>query len=223
MKKKLFQIFLFGLFSANSYAQQITIKNIESRMITHQGIEFIGELKDVSNDKYSYSNWSNQGILFVDSKAYYLSNINFNITTNSFESRINRDQLFSYKSSSLDSVSLNNHLYKKIRDSFYEVLFKKGNNLFLKRYDIAYKQGIRNRLDGTVGKSSAYVTYKYLIEYENEFRQIEFNKRSILSLVEDDFQNVLEEFIDNENLSYKRENDIVKILEFMFKNSAKMI
>ncbi|MFZ2431985.1 MAG: hypothetical protein WAW57_12630 [Lutibacter sp.] len=223
MKISILISFIFYLVCANSYAQQITIKNIESRLVTHQGVEFIGELRNVSNDKYSYSNWSNQGVLFLNSNAYYLSNINYNITTNAFESRVSKNQLFSFKSSMLDSVSVNNHLYKKISDSFYEVLLENGNNLFLKKWDIAYQPGVENRLDGTVGKSNALVIFKYLVKFEDEVTQIEFNKNSILSLVENDFQKVLEEFIDKEKLSYKRESDIVKILIFMFNNSGKMI
>lgn len=221
--KYFFRILFFYLFCTNSYAQQVTIKNIESRLVTHQGVEFIGELKDMKNDKYTNLNWSNQGVLFLDSKAYHLSNINFNITTNSFESRVNKNQLFSFKSSYLDSVSLNGHLYKKIRDSFYEVLLENGNNSFLKKYDIAYQPGIENRLDGTVGKSNALVVFKYLVQIEDKFTLLEFDKKSILSLVKDDFLPILEEFIEKEKLSYKRENDIVKILELVFKNSGKMI
>ncbi|MDO9275869.1 MAG: hypothetical protein Q7T92_10015 [Lutibacter sp.] len=223
MKNSILGLFLFYLIFTNSYAQQITIKHIESRLVTHQGVEFIGELKDMKNDKYTNLNWSNQGVLFLDSKAYHLSNINFNITTNSFESRVNKNQLFSFKSSYLDSVSLNGHLYKKIRDSFYEVLLENGNNSFLKKYDIAYQPGIENRLDGTVGKSNALVVFKYLVQIEDKFTLLEFDKKSILSLVKDDFQPILEEFIEKEKLSYKRENDIVKILELVFKNSGKMI
>ncbi len=223
MKKYILKVLIVSLFYANCYSQRITIKNVESRLVTHQGIEFIGDLKDNSDNEYAYSNWSNQGVFFVDGKDYYLSNINFNITTNSFESRLNRNQLFSYKNSSLDSVSINNNLYKKVSGYFYEVLLSKGNNSFLKKYDVAYQAGILNRLDGSVGKSHAFVTYKYLIKFEDEFTQIEFEKNSILSLVKDDFHNVLEEFIDKEKLSYRREKDIVKILEYIFKNSSKMI
>lgn len=223
MKKCIFSSIIFYLVCANSYAQHITIKSIESRLITHQGIEFIGELRNVSNDKYGYSNWSNQGVLFLNSNAYFLSNINFNVTTNAFESRVNKNQLFSYKSSLLDSVSVNNHLYKKMNDSFYEVLLESGDNLFLKKCDITYQPGVENRLDGTVGKSNALVIFKYLVKFDDEVTQIEFNKNSILSLVENDFQKVLEEFIDKENLSFKRENDVVKILKFLFNNSEKMI
>jgi len=223
MEKSILRSFLFYLICANSYAQQITINNIESRLVTHQGIEFIGELRNVSNDKYSYSNLSNQGNLFLDSKAYYLSNINFNVTTNAFESRVNKDQLFSYKSSLLDSVSVNSHLYKKVNDSFYEVLHENGNKLLLKKWDIAYQAGVENRLVGTVGKSSAQVIFKYLVKLEDEVTLIEFNKNSILGLVENDFQSVLEEFVDKKKRSYKRENDIVEILKFMFNNSEKMI
>jgi len=62
MKKKGILILLV-CFSINYiFAQQITIKYIESRLVTHQGIEFIGELKDKKNDLYSYTNWDNKGV-----------------------------------------------------------------------------------------------------------------------------------------------------------------
>ena len=52
--KKIIIVILFCCFQVyQSFAQQITIKHIESRLVTHQGIEFIGELRDKSDDIYS--------------------------------------------------------------------------------------------------------------------------------------------------------------------------
>jgi len=224
MKKKGFLI-LFICFSINYiFAQQITIKYIESRLVTHQGIEFIGELKDKKNDLYSYSNWDNKGVIFVDNKRYYLGNLNFNVTTNSFDSRIKREKFFSYKSSEIDSVTINNHMFKKVSNSFYEVLFETENNLFLKKYEIKYKAGSVSRLDGSIGKSTTALIYKYLIKSDDAIKMISLNKKSILGLLKSEFDKEnLETYVKTENLSYKKEEDTIKIFEFILKNSKILI
>ena len=94
------------LFAVNyAVGQSLTIKAIESRLITHQGVAFVGELKDATNDHYSFSNWSNEGILYLNNTSYKIANINFNASNNTFESRIDRQKIFAYKNANLDSVS----------------------------------------------------------------------------------------------------------------------
>ena len=224
MKKKGFLILLI-CFSINYiFAQQITIKYIESRLVTHQGIEFIGELKDKKNDLYSYTNWDNKGVIFVDNKRYYLGNLNFNVTTNSFDSRIKREKFFSYKSSEIDSVNINNHMFKKVSNSFYEVLFETENNLFLKKYEIKYKAGSVSRLDGSIGKSTTALMYKYMIKSADAIKMISLNKKSILGLLKSEFDKEnLETYVKTENLSYKKEEDTIKIFKFILKNSKILI
>jgi len=224
--KNIFKIVLFFFLAINtSYGQRITIKRIESRLITNEGVEFIGSLKDKNNDLYTFTNWNNSGVLFLDNKIYKLSNINFNITTNSFDSRITRDKLFSFKTSEIDSVSINNLMFKNIGNSFYEVLFETGNKLFLKKYDIKFQQGIDNRLGGrTLGKTKSLVTHNYLIKSGEVFKKVALDKNSILNLIDDEIdKNQLKSFVKKENLSYKKVNDVVKIFKYIFENSSTII
>jgi len=225
MKKIIILAIFGGLFSNVFYGQQITIKRIESRLITNEGYEFIGDLKEKNNDLYTYSNWNNNGVLFLDNKTYRLSNINFNITTNSFVSRISRDKLFAFKTSTIDSVSINNLLFKNIGNSFYEVLFEKGDNSFLKKYDIVFQRGIDNRLGGkTLGNTKALVAYNYLIKSGEVFKKVELNKSSIIGLIDDENDKAtLISFVKEEKLSYKKVKDVVKIFRFIFENSSKII
>tara|TARA_R110001583_G_scaffold34847_1_gene116585 strand:- start:32282 stop:32959 length:678 start_codon:yes stop_codon:yes gene_type:complete len=221
--KNLIKIVLFYcLVCTNSYSQQITIKRIESRLITNQGIEFVGNLNTNNKDLYTFSNWNNKGVIFLDNKRYRLGNINFNVTTNSFVSRINRNKLFSFKTSEIDSVLINNLLFKKIGNTFYEVLFENENNLFLKKHDITFQKGVENRLGvGTLGKTKTIIAYNYLIKFGSVFKRIELNKSSIIGLLEDDTEkNAVEVFVENENLSYRKVNDIIKIFKFILENSS---
>lgn len=224
MKNFIKLVLFYCLFCNTSYGQHITIKRIESRLITNQGVEFVGNLNDKNNDLYSFPRWNNHGIIFLDHKAYSLSNINFNVTTNSFESRINKNKLFSFKSAEIDSVSINDLLFKKIGNSFYEVLFENGNNLFLKKHDITFQKGVENRLGvGRLGKTQTLIAYNYLIKYGDIFKRVELNKSSIVGLLANDKdKDALEDFVKKENLSYKKVNDIIKIFQFLLKNSSKI-
>ncbi|WP_372792398.1 hypothetical protein [Lutibacter sp.] len=218
-------ILFYGFCYNNAFGQHITFKRIESRLITNEGIEFVGDLKDKNSDLYSFPDWNNQGVIFLDSNRYTLSNINFNVSTNTFDSRINRDKLFSFKTNEIDSVLINNLLFKKIGTSFYEVLFENGDNLLLKKHDITFKNGVENRLGvGTLGKTKTLIAYNYLIKSGDLFKRIELNKSSIVSLLENDKEiDELDNFVKDQNLSYKKADDIILIFKFIFKNYNKII
>lgn len=220
--KRIVILVLFCCLLGNyAYGQRITIKSIESRLITHQGVEFIGELKDKNKDHYSFPNWSNEGVLFLNNTKYVLSNINFNVSANCFESRIDRKKLFAFKNSTIDSVTINNHLFKKIDNYFYEVLIEKGDYFLLKKHDIKYHKGSINRLDLSVGPSFTSLVYKYLVRVDDEFKLIQLNKKSIIGLLDNKKnQELLVEFAKEQKLSFKNEKDVTRILEFIFVNSS---
>ncbi len=213
-KKYAITFVLLSFLSISLFGQRVTIKEIESRLITNEGIEFVGELKDKSGDLYVFPTWKNYSILFINNKTYQISNLNFNIETNSFESRLNRDKLFSYKSSFIDSISISNHIFKKYGNIFYEVLYENNERVLLKKYDIVYQQGTEKRMGQGTEKSKALLKYNYLVFSDEGYEKIELNKRSIIGLFENN-KTELESFVKKENLSYKKEKDIVIIFDFM--------
>ena len=221
--KKYLAIVLFILIGINhSYSQRVTIKNIESRLVTHQGVEFIGELKDKNDDLYKFQNWKNLAYVHQDGKVYLFSNLNFNIVNNSFVSRIDRNKMFKFKNSYIDSVVINNHVFKNVNNSFYEVLFEGENKMFLKKYDVEYQEGKVNRFGGAVGKPKSILALKYLIKTDDGFNKIELNKKSVNEYFVDNKEKLLI-FIKNNKLSYKNEKDVTKIVEYMLLNFNKDI
>lgn len=218
MKKSIIIFLIYSFFINQSNAQRITINRIESRLITNEGVEFIGQLIDVNNDLYLFQNWNNQGVLYLEDMKYHLSNMNFNITSNKFDSRISRVKNFAFNNSEIDSVIINNHLFKKAGNIFCEVLYENEGFQFLKKYDIKYKEGVQNRLDGTFGKKKMLLMDNYLVKNNKDYKKIELNKKDILNLFDGD-KETLEKFVSKEDLSYKKEEDIVKIFDFMLVNS----
>ena len=221
MKKNLIPIYFFYFIVIYGFAQQhVSINHIQSRLITNEGIEFIGELMDVNDDLYAFDSWDNEGIIFIKDKQYSLGNLNFNVTTNKFNSRIKRDQLFLYNTANIDAISINNHLFKKMGDSFYEVLYEDNGDQLLKRYDVKYKAGSVSRLNGSVGKPTVSLEFRYLINSEEEIKMIELTKKSIMNLMNNaQNMNIFESFVESENLSYRKEDDTIRMIAFILKNS----
>lgn len=221
MKKNIILISFFYFIINYSFAQQrVTINHIQSKLITNEGVEFTGELIDVNDDLYAFDSWDNEGVIVINDKQYSLGNINFNVTTNKFNSRIKRDQLFLYNTANIDAISINNHLFKKMGDSFYEVLYENNGDQLLKRYDVKYKAGSVSRLNGSVGKPTVSIEFRYLINSEAEIKMIELTKKSIMDLTKNEQNlNIFESFVETENLSYRKEDDTIKMVAFILKNS----
>ena len=96
---------------------------------------------------------------------------------------------------------------------------------FLKKHDITFQKGVENRLGvGTLGKTKTLVAYNYLIKSGDIFKRIELTKSSIIGLLNDaNDKDELENFVKKEDLSYKKENDIIKIFKFLVENSNNII
>jgi hypothetical protein len=205
---------LFFFISNIAMAQFVTIRKVESTLVTHQGIEFTGKLIDKTRDLHMFSDWKNQGVIHMDGKVYRLRNINLNVSDNTIDSKV-KEKYFIYKSRLIDSISINNRNFKRLGRSFYEVLLEKKDNLFLKKFDSRQLKSKSNRLGGTIVRTSKILKFKYLIQSNDEFIKIELNKKSILGLFEDK-QDILLNYVKDEKLSYKKEEDLIKILNFMF-------
>lgn len=204
-----------------TFAQKrVTIKKIESRLITNEGIEFVGTIRDKNADQYMFPRWSNSGVIFVDNKMYGIGNINFNISTNSVDSRITQDKLFMFQSASVDSISINNHLFKKVGTMFYEVLFENQDNMLLKKYDVKNERVERGRMGVVKGSGKTYIVTNYIvIKPDNQRANIELNKKSVLQIFENE-SDVLENYAKEENLSFRKEEDIVKMLKYLSSTSS---
>jgi len=204
-----------------TFAQKrVTIKKIESRLITNEGIEFVGTIRDKNADQYMFPRWSNSGVIFVDNKMYGIGNINFNISTNSVDSRITQDKLFMFQSASVDSISINNHLFKKVGTMFYEVLFENKDNMLLKKYNVMNERVQRGRMGVIQGSGKTYIVTNYiLMKPDNQRANIELNKKSVLQIFEND-SDVLENYAKEENLSFRKEEDIVKMLKYLSSTSS---
>ena len=225
MKRTIGILLIFCVMVNYTYAQQrITVRSIENnRLISHQDVEFMGKLEDKNGDVYLFPKWSNNAKIFIGNKIYLMSNINFNVTNNSVYSRVARDKYFKYKGFSMDAISINNRLFKRVGNSFFEVLYENDKSQFLKKYEIEVQRSEPTRIGGVShGSARNKIVFKYFVESKDELISITLKKKSILGsfAIEKD---VVESFVKTEKLSYKNENDVVEIIKFIMQTSSEFI
>ena len=113
-------------------------------------------------------------------------------------------------------------MFKKNGRAYFEVLVEEGNTYFYKRYDIRHQAGVAHRIGGgQAGSSKNVASYAYLIKSGRESKTIELSKRSVLELFSD--QEVeLKKFVKDNDLSYKKESDLIKIVSHMLKSGIEL-
>lgn len=215
-KLKIAALFSIVCFVAN--AQQVTIQRVKSVLVTNEGVEFTGKLVDKKKDLYMFPKWKNTGAIHMDGKTYRINNLNLNVTTNAIESRV-KDKFFIYQANLIDSVTLNNRSFKRLGRTFYEVLVDRKENMFLKKFDSQSQKSKSNRLGGTVKRSRKLLKFEYLIKEDDQFKKVELNKKSILETFADKKDELLG-YAKSNKLSFKKEEDMIKILNFMFSQSS---
>lgn len=221
MKKTLILIAL-NCIILTTMAQKISIESIETRLLTHQGVEFVGKVIESKNDLNLFPTWRNKGVLFYNKEEYQISNINFNISENKVSCKLKNGEYFIFRSMDIPMFSINNRLFKKKGRSYFEVLLEADEAYFYKRYDIRYKDGVKHRIGGgNVNPSRFVLTHSYLIKSGDVTKTLESNKKSILEFFKLQ-QVVLKKFVKENKLSYKKENDLVKIISYMLKKANQL-
>ncbi|MDC9723621.1 MAG: hypothetical protein PSN34_12740 [Urechidicola sp.] len=223
MKKIILTLVLSCLVVAPAISQALTIKSVETKLITNQGYEFFGSVVEKEkNDIYLNPSWNNKGELFVDGNKHIIRNINFNISKNEVSCKLRNGKYFVFSSVDVREFSINNKSFKKNGRSYYEVLVEEDNAYFYKRYDVRYKEGVTHRIGGgSVGSGKMFTSFAYLIKRGNESKTIELSKKSVLSLFKDQ-QDELKRFVKEKELSYKKEKDLITIISHMLKLENKI-
>ena len=210
---------LFCLIGNIAIAQNVTIRKVESKLLTHEGVKFDGKLINKTKDLHMFKDWKNNGVLHIDGNVYRISNINFNVSTNQIDSKMRNGKYFVYQTASIDSISINNQNFKRLGRTFYEVLLDKNDKMFLKKFDALQQQSSSNRTGGIIVRSAKLLKFKYLVKLEEGYKDIELNKKSVINFFEGN-EDKLSKFVKEEKLSYKKEKDLVKILNFMLDETS---
>lgn len=169
-----------------------------------------------------FEGWESKGTIVLGDKNYSIKNLNYDIKKDQFLTRINQDSIFVFDFNNIDKIILNDKTFKQIYDNklnetnIYEVIFEDENFSLLKDYYVyvieASPDPMLNRPNDKIKTNSSYFVFK-----NNLMEPFKWNKRSILDLVDEDKKDEFEKYIKKNNLSYKEESDVSKVLKYFSK------
>ena len=183
--------------------------------------------KVVLGSAYLFDEWNNDGeIQTLSGERFLIRNINLNISRNSFEAKINdNDSIFSFNFNNIKKIIINdrsyvNYFYNE-DNRVYELVYGGQSFTILKGFSVKLVTSSGNPM---VNRSNDKYVKKesYFIRYEDDkmINSFKFNKRSLNKLFEKSKKDVsrITAYIESSSLSYKNEDDVIRILEFAFDN-----
>ena len=187
-----------------------------------------GEFDDIEFNKrgldgtvYLFDKWENNGVIEVENKRYEFSNINFNINKDLFMTKIEGDSTFIFDMLSIDKLSVNGRQFTSVyspgeNNRVYEVLYQDQKRSLLKGYFVNYIEASPNPM---VNRSRNKIKqgHSYFIYENGKLLPFRLKKSTTLDLVSVDQSKELEKYIKSKNLSYRKENDMTKIFEYISK------
>ncbi len=172
---------------------------------------------------YLFEEWNNNAeIHTLSNERFLVRNINLNINRNAFEAKLtDSDSIFSFNFNNIKHLVINDKIYKNYfyndDNRVYEIIYETSKFSIMKGFSIKLVTSSGNPM---VNRSNdKYAKFSsYFIKLENSIKPFKLRKKSIYNLLDDDKNIIqrLESFVNTKNLSYKRENDVVQILDYAF-------
>lgn len=175
-------------------------------------------LKDsFEGDVYLFDKWDKKGYIYTDANSFSTIGLNYNIKSGYFEIKVSKDSIFVVTPNEIKSIKVEGNTYKYDifnNKKYSQVLFESPKISFYKNFTLIVKRGSYNPLNGNSTPNEFTPKEKYgivmnMLPTEN----FSLNKKNILKMLFSQ-KDKIESYIKQNKLSYKKENDIVKIFQY---------
>ena len=227
---RIFLITLLLLFSKFIFSQ--TNSQIDFRSgLDSQGANFGSSFfynqpsKVILGSAYLFDEWNNDGeIQTITGERFLIRNINLNISRNAFEAKVNdNDSIFSFNFNNIKQLIINGKVYKNYfyneDNRVYEIIYSDKNFSILKGFSIKLVTGSGNpMLNRSNDKYVQKQSYFLRSEENGLIENFKLNKRSLNKLFQSSSKdlNRIQSYLESNNLSYKSEKDVIRLLGFVF-------
>jgi len=185
---------------------------------------FYNSTRPIDGTVYLFDKWENKAVIFTSGdNKFMLKNINLNLKRSVFESKISEDSLFTFNFNNIDKFVINNKEYKNFYwnddNRVYEIIFEGDEIQILKGFTVALVEGSANPMLGR--KNDRYIRKEnYFVRQDEKIKPFKLKKKRVLKLVEGDEEKarMIMEYVERNDLSYKNEYDVKKMLEYSAKN-----
>ncbi len=180
--------------------------------------------KIIEGTSYLFENWDNYAVIVTnDKQRFSLKNINLNMDRNVFESRVSADTLFTFNFNNIDKFVVNNRVFKNFYydddNRVYEMIYESPEFLVMKGHRVELIESSANPMVNR--KNDRYVRrHSYFLKQGDKIRPFKLKKKHVLKLVGGDKERAerIIQYVNNNKLSFKREDDVRKVLEYNAKN-----
>ncbi len=168
----------------------------------------------IEGNRFLFENWKNKGELYSKGKTLNVDNINYDIYNNQFSEFRSIDSLFIFENKLIDSARINGRCLKPDTSKKFKEVLLEGEKISLyKVYKTEIVEGMFNPIDGSKQPSRFKVTDDYLISKNGIIKSFSLSKKEISEVVKDQ-KSQIEKYIDENNLSYKKEADVIRIFKY---------
>lgn len=228
MKKITFLVLCLTI--VNCYAQyDVNVFNGNNLKANSAGMWVVTNTSDaeIEGSYRLFNNDFQTGVITTkDGKKFEVPSLNYNLKADQLEAKISKDSVFAFNTASLVSVEFNNTELKALfdpeeyRPSLYEVIGSLNNQTVLKHRSVKVKPGIVNPMTQQKQTPDRFVqeVEYYITTAKGGLKEIKLKKRTILKLFNDSADEV-EDFVAENDLSYKEDADLKKIFKFYNQNS----
>lgn len=179
----------------------------------------------VEGNLYLYKSWNNSGKIYFSDKVYILKSFNYNIYSDRFEIKLTEDSVFIINPGNVKMILINDKIFKRYLDQefqrniYFEEIIDFKEFKLLKKLGVIIREGTLDPLTKVKIQPDRFLRKDsyYLKNNENDdLEKIKLNKSKIISLINDnqDVINNVKQFAKKNKLSYKKIDDVNKILEF---------
>lgn len=207
------------VFEENNKNVSETVSSGLTNMNSHgTSFYFTNPKRRVDGSYYLFNDWRNSARIYVmNSQSFLLKNINLNLMRNTFETKVAADSLFTFNFNNIEKIVINNKTYKNYYynddNRVCEVIFESDEYAILKGFKVELVEGSANpMLNRTADK---YVRKRnYFIKTKNTVKPFRLKKSRVMKLVAEHKTEEILAYAKQNKLSFKKEADVKKILEF---------
>ena len=172
---------------------------------------------------YLFDEWNNTAeIHTLSNERFLVRNINLNINRNAFEAKLTgSDSLFSFNFNNIKHIVINDKIYKNYYynddNRVYEIIYETEKFSIMKGFAVKLVKGHYNPMVRMSNDKYAKFS-SYFIKLNNSIKPFKLRKKSVINLLSVDKNNIsrLETYVNAKKLSYKKEKDVIQILDYAF-------
>jgi hypothetical protein len=211
-----FIAFIFATSTVTAQNNQVetgnALNNLNDKLISGNSfgssMMFYNPKRQIDGKFHLYENWNNTAIIHTLSDDKFLvKRVNLNLQRNSFESKMNNsDSIFSFTFNNIKKIVIGQAVYKNFYynddNRVYQMLYESEKYKLMKGFEVKLISGSANPMVNR--PNDKYVN------------PIKLKKKSLYKTLELDKSNTsrLNMFVESNSLSLKKEEDIVKLLEY---------